>query len=118
MSATWLTPSRISRAPATATTATSRGVRAATTPRNTRNSSTSMTGRGRGLAPLAVLAGAVLDLLPGRRLPADQHPGGVHGPQPLADPLHRPVVDGPAQPVLQLDPDQHPPRGLARAPRR
>src|SRR5918996_1111918 len=45
MSATWLTPSRISSAPATATTATSRGVRAATTPRKTRNSSTSMTGR-------------------------------------------------------------------------
>jgi hypothetical protein len=45
MSATSLTPSRMSSAPATATIATSRGVTAATTPRNTRNNSTSMTGR-------------------------------------------------------------------------
>ena len=47
MSATSLTPSRMSSAPATATAATSRGVSAATTPRKTRNSSTTMTGRAR-----------------------------------------------------------------------
>ncbi|HJW60959.1 MAG TPA: hypothetical protein VJ931_15135, partial [Actinomycetota bacterium] len=65
--------------------------------------------QGQRLAPLQVLLGPFLELLPGPFLPADQDPGGVDGPQPLADPFHRlPVVAAP-EPGLELDPDQHRP---------
>ena len=46
--------------------------------------------QGQGLAPLQVLLGLLLEFLPGPFLPADHDPGGVDGPQPLADLLHRP----------------------------
>ena len=65
--------------------------------------------QGQGLAPLQVLAGLLLELVLGPFLTADHDPGGVDGPQPLADLLDGPVVGGAVQPALQLDPDQHRP---------